>query len=539
MKTKLKKYGAAALATTMLASVLTACSGNNDKGGNAAPLSAPTGSGSSASADPSQPDTSKKVELVWYLVGEAHKDTDKVVAEWNKMLEKDLNAKVKLNFTTWNEWQTKYNLILSTGEKVDMIFASSWADYYKYAKRGSFLPLDDLLPTYAPQTWSNVPKQDWIEASVKKDGADKEQIFAVPATYPEYTPDGLVYREDWRQELNLPELKDLDSIEAYLGGVKKAKPEVTPINGKAFNEVNSLFKNAFGYEPIGGGGESNLVVSKYATPRDIVAYPFTDDFANYVKRMQSWFQQGFWTSDSLSSQTEPGDTIKTGNGAAYLRNAPAAGGYITGTASTNPDIKLAYFPFYKIKNNYVMPTLSVNNAMAIPKDAPNPERSLMVLDKLRNDPKYFDLMTYGIEGTHYSIADDGHTLVTPPAGVEATADWKKYDIASWGWRLESMVREKQGGGWDGFDALLEEFKSISKPNIYAGVILDYEPVKTQVAAVSQVFEQYGKPLMMGFVKDPDSALATYREQLKKAGIDDLITYVQTEAYKYFDEKGIQ
>ncbi|EFM10093.1 extracellular solute-binding protein family 1 [Paenibacillus curdlanolyticus YK9] len=525
-------YFTAIPAVLMLATTLAACGGNGDSSSNDPAKTVTSEDGVK------KPDTSKKVELVWYLVGEPHKDTQKVVDEWNKLLEKDLNTKIKLNFTTWAEWQTKYNLILSTGEKVDMIFASSWADYYKFAKRDAFLPLNDLLPVYAPETWSKVSKQDWEEATVKSDKETNGAIFAVPSTYPEYTPDGLVYREDWRQELKLPEIKDMDSLEAYFDGVKKGKPGVTPINGKAFNEVNALFKFSNGFETIGGGGEGNLIVSKYATPRDIVAYPFTAEFEAYVKRMKTWADKGFWTSDSLSSQKEPGDTIKTDNGAAYLRNAPAAGGYIMGLKTTNPDIKTGYFPFNRF-NGYVMPTLSVNNAMAIPKSAPNPERSLMVLDKLRNDPKYFDLMTYGIEGTHYSIAEDGKTLVTPPAGMTVGKDWKKYDLASWGWRVDTMVREKQASGWPEFDKLLEEFKATSKPNIYAPIILTYDTVKSQQAAVNQVFEQYGKPLMMGFTDDVEKSLKTYRDQLTKAGIDSLVDYAKTEAYKYFDEKGIK
>lgn len=91
------------------------------------------------------------MELNWYLLGTANPDL--VKAEANKILEKDLNATIKLNFTTWTDWQTKYNLLLSSGEPVDMIFASSWADYFKYAKQGAFLDLTDLLPKYAPETW--------------------------------------------------------------------------------------------------------------------------------------------------------------------------------------------------------------------------------------------------------------------------------------------------------------------------------------------------------------------------------------------------
>ncbi|MFC5651293.1 extracellular solute-binding protein [Paenibacillus solisilvae] len=529
MNRKMKRVGSLLLSLVLCGTIAAACGNNSSNSGNS---EAPGGSASTnTKADPGKPDISDKVELVWYLLGDPSADSQKVVDQWNKMLEKDLNTTVKLNFTTWSDWQTKYNLLLATGEKVDMIFASTWADFYKFSNQGAFMPLDDLLPTYAPDTWSKVPKQDWNEASVKG------KIYAIPATYPEYTPDGLVYREDWRTELNLPEIKDLDSIEAYLDGVKKAKPNVTPINGKAWNEVFSLFKSYNGYEQI--GGDSGVVVAKsYDTPRDIIAYPFTAEFEAWVKRMKTWADKGFWASDSLASQKEPGDAIKIGTGAVYLRNAPAAGGFITDLGKNKPDIKVGYFPFNRF-HNYVMPTLSVNNAMAIPKGAANPERALMVLDKLRNDPKYYDLMTYGIEGTHYSIADDGKTVVTPPKGMEGKKDFKGYDIASWGWRVDSMSRVKQAAGWAGFDPLLEEFKAESKPNIFAPILLDYQPVKANQAALNQVFEQYGKPLMMGLVPDVDKALANFREQLTKAGVDKVVDYVKTEAIKYDDEKGIK
>jgi putative aldouronate transport system substrate-binding protein len=477
-----------------------------------------------------KPDTSKKVELEWYLLGDASKDQKQVIDQWNKMLEKDLNTTVKLNFTTWTDWQTKYNLLLASGEKIDMIFASTWADYYKLANQGAFMPLNDLLPTYAPETWKNVPKQDWSEATVK------DKIYAVPATYPEYTPDGLVYRDDWRQELGLPEIKDLDTLEAYLEGVK-TKKHVTPINGKAYNEVSTLFNAYNDYQQI-GGSSGVVVASSYDKPRDIIAYPFTPEFEAWAKRMKTWADKGFWNSDTLSSQAEAGDAIKAGTGAVYWRNAPGAGGFIVDMEKNNPDIKLAYFPFTRF-HNYAMPTLSVNNAMAIPKNAANPERSLMVLDKLRNDPKYYDLLNYGIEGKDYSIGPDGKYIVTPPANLKDTKNFVPYSIASWGFRVESMERVKQAAGWSGFDALLKEFKAESKPNIFAPIVMDYAPVKSQQAAVNAVVQQYGMPLMMGLVPDVDKALATYRKQLEAAGINDILDYVKKQAYAYYDEKGIK
>ena len=536
-----KKWTTAVVPLTLTAALLAACSSGNGNGNNAAgsgssdsspsasaPAASPTASGASAEAN--KPDTSKKVELTWYVLGDAHQDTPKVLDEWNKMLEKDLNATVKLNFTSWNDWQSKYNLLLASGEKVDMVFASSWAVFYKYAKQGAFLDLTDLLPTYAPQTWAEVPKEDWDTATVGG------KIYAVPNTNPEYTPNGLVYRDDWRQQFNLPAIKDLDTLEAYMDGVKKNVKGVTPIGGKAWNEVYTLFTDYYDFKVYGGEG-SVIASTSYDTPRDIVEYPFTPQFEEFVKRMKTWADKGFWASNTLSSQTEAGDLIKAGTGAVYWRNAPGAGGFISDVAKTNPDYKLAYFPFTRF-HNYAIPTLPMANAMAVPKSAKNPERSLMVLDKLRNDPTYFRLMTYGIEGVHYSIDADGKTMITPPEGVTVTKDWKNYDITSWGWRYKpNMLGVK--GGWDGMDALNAEFAAESKPNIFDPITMDYEPVKAQVAAVNQVFKQYGQPLMMGLVPDVDKALETYRSKLKAAGADKILDYVKEQANAYFDEKGIQ
>jgi putative aldouronate transport system substrate-binding protein len=528
MNRKFTQFFSIVLTLSMLIVIISACSKDNN---SPAASSESSPAESSAAADPAAPDTSKKVELVWYLLGDAHQDTPKVIAEWNKMLEKDLNTTIKVNFTTWTEWETKYNLLLTTGEKIDMIFASTWANYFRFAKQGAFMDLTDLLPTYAPQTMATVPEQDWNE--VKVDG----KIYAVPNTNPEYTPDGIVYREDWRKELNLPEITNLDSLEAYMDGVKKAKPGVTPINGYAWNEVSSLFRAVSGFETIGGDGNSLVVAKSYDTPHDIIAYPFTPEFESYVKRMKTWASKGFWTSSTLSNKTEAGDLIKTGTGAIYWRNMPGAGGYISDLKKTNPEMEVAYFPFTRFQN-YAIPNLSINNGMAIPKSSKNAERTLMVLDKLRNDPKYFNLMTYGIEGTHYSMMPDGKHYMAPPEGVQVAKDWKKYDIASWGWRYEpNMLKEE--GFWPDFDKFNEEFKAESKPSIFAPISLDYAPVKAQQAAVNQIFKQYGQPLIMGLVPDVDKALATYRQKLQAAGIDKLVEYVKAQAETYYTERGIK
>ncbi|MFD0693219.1 extracellular solute-binding protein [Paenibacillus sp. GCM10027628] len=516
------------LAATML--LVSACSSKTDVASTSSPADATKAPVASAAANKT-PNTSEKVELNWYLLGPEDKDTSKIVAEWNKMLEKDLNTTVKLNFTTWDKWDQKYNLLLTSGEKIDMIFASTWANYYKYAKQGAFLDLTNLIETNMPQTWSTVPKQDWEDVKVKG------KIYAIPSTFPEYTPNGWLYREDWRKKLNLPEVKDLASIEAYLDGVKKGMPGVTPINGNAYNEINSLFRTTNDYQAIGGDGASVVVAKSYQTPRDIIAYPFTPEYTEWVKKMKDWADKGYWSKSTLASKAEAGDFIKTGQGAVYWRNPAGAGGFFNDPVIKSANIELGYLPFTRF-HNYAVPNLSINNGMAIPKSSTHPERSLMVLDKLRNDPAYFDLMTYGIKGLHYDLDSDGKHLIIPAKGQDPKNENIKIQIASWGWRYEPNMKSV-AGAWPGEELLKKEFKAESKPNIFDPITLDYEPVKAEQAAVNTVIEQYGKPLMMGLVKDVDASIKDYQAKLKAAGIDKLTEYVKKEANAYFDEKGIK
>ncbi|GAA0135086.1 ABC transporter substrate-binding protein [Paenibacillus sp. YSY-4.3] len=518
---KTKKRLSLLLVLSLMITLLAACGGGtaSDSPGNKGTEKAANGEGAAG-------EKLEKVKLSWYLVGDAHKDQSKIVAEWNKMLERDLNTTVDLKFTTWNDWKTKYNLLLTSGEKIDMIFASSWADFYKLSKQGAFLDLKDLLPEYAPTTWGNVPQEDWDSVTVSGG------IYAVPNTNPEYTPLGYVYREDWRKEFGLPEFTDLDSIEAYLDAVKTQK-KVIPINGAAYENINSLYRFWNDFQLIGG---DVIGATSYDNPRDIQILPYTEEFEVWVKRMKTWEQKGYWNKNALSSNQEAGDFIKTGQGAIYWRNPSSAGGFINEVKAKNLDMEIGYFPFSRF-HNYVIPTLPSSNAMAIPKSSANPERSLMVLDKLRNDPEYFNLMTYGIEGTHWAKGEDDKTIVIPAPGVNLD-ETPRYDITSWGWRYEPNMK-KEKGGWDGLDILKEEFKPISKPDIFGPIYLDYAPVKAELAAVNQVFEQYGKPLMLGLTSDVDASLKTYREKLKTAGVDKLLEYIQEEANKYFDERGIE
>lgn len=167
--------------------------GNTGSAGKDGNAGTPAASEGAAKAADTGIDTSKKVELQFYMLGDAPKDLPAIQAEVNKMAEADLNATVKFNFTSWTDWDQKYKLLLSSGQAIDLIFTADWTQYQSYAKRGAFLALDDLLPKAASELQKFVPEKMWED--VKVDG----KIYTVPATFKEYVTNGFVYREDLRK----------------------------------------------------------------------------------------------------------------------------------------------------------------------------------------------------------------------------------------------------------------------------------------------------------------------------------------------------
>ena len=101
-------------------------------------------------------------------------------------------------------------------------------------------------------------------------------------------------------------------------------------------------------------------------------------------------------------------------------------------------------------------------------------------------------------------------------------------------RVENLMRSNVTQ-WAGLEPLMEKIRSISVPNRYGAIALDYAPVQAELAAVNQVVQQYGTPINVGLVDDVDAAIEEYRQKLKDAGIDKLVDYVQQTVTAYCEK----
>lgn len=510
---------------------LMGCSGSTPSPSNGSTdVNRDNSSGENNDATEEELETETKLEpanIIWYTVGEQHEDHDEVWGEFNDYLKSKIGTTIDLKFTTWTDWETKYNVLLTSGERIDGIFTSRWANFYSYAKMGAFQDITDLLPVYAPESWSEITEQQWQEATV--DG----KIYAFPTNDREFTPDGMLYREDWRKELGCPEIVDIDTMAKYFDAVKNEK-DITPINGTGANiiERSAWYDGDFYHI----AGEEGLIVKVqgYDTPRNVVSFVHSDTFMKMAKNAEEWQKAGYWPPDAISSTVNTEDTIKAGTGAAHWANPAGARGVIVGQIKEGNPAEFGYFPFTKM-TNVAVPNVSTNNAFSVPKSAKYPENTIAAIELIRNDRTAHDLNFYGIEGKHWSLNGEGKVVI-PAEGLDPT-EVKGWGYANWAFRNPEMQYPPLVD-WDGWEPINDYFDSIEQPNIHTPFFLDKDPIKAELAAIEQIKAQYHSQIIYG-MGDAEQLVTEYRTELEKAGLQKVIDEIANQLYDYYDSVGIK
>lgn len=526
----MKKYLSWLLCVIMAAALLAGC------GQGTAPQE-PADTGNSASGmaeEPQQPQEEadvfeQPVELILYTSGSSGADTDKVMAQFNEMLKEKCNTTIKVHCIGWDDYENQYNLILTSGEKVDLLYVNPNM-YNRYAKAGAFTDITDMFPEYMPETYSLFTNEELQQ--IKVDG----KIFAVPSYEQNYGQNGIFYRKDLADKYDVSAVVSLDTLEAYMDAVAQNESEILPINGNPEQALFQLFKSYYGFENIANSTTSIVMVRSYDDIEDIFAYPFSDEYLEWAHKMKDWAGRGFWSSNALSATMDPWSSIQVGTSAITQANPDGARSMMRNMGEKMPEAECDYWSFANL-TGYAFPNPVQENGFAIPKASQNAERALRVLEVVKTDSELFDLWMYGIEGYHFDLTADGE-LVRPAAGQEAgTVETHSMSGAQYGMRVRPLMRD-DAGQWEGYDELMKTLKGMSVVNKFGPVALDYSNVQAELAAVTQVVQQYGAPINIGIVSDVDAAVEEYRSQLEAAGIEKLVEEVKTQMLAYYTENNI-
>ena len=544
MRRNMKKILAILLGTVMTAGLLAGCGskGGNQSGEAAASVESSvsdTGSESASDAEESAqgtaeaaeggPDISEHVDITMYLVGDTPETYDDILAKVNEITEREINASLNVKWLSWSEHDTKYSLLFSGKEDFDLIFtAPAWCHYEQTVALGGFLELtDDMISTYMPDVWEQLPEAAWNQARI--DG----KIYMMPANFVEVNPVTIAVRTDWMEQYGFDDIGSWDECMAFM----KACGE----NGKnafAVKEDNpwglyiaSITEgcNPNGYSGLSGtpNGNSFIYYNGYDPENTQLTSLFDmEEFRNFCYQMKELADAGAIPDDVLSTNFEERQTyIANGKAAFCLWNTGTARTYANEINAAHPECKMQIFEF--AEDNTYSASKYTNNGMGINVNTKNPERAMMMLNLLSTNQEIMDLTSLGIEGVNWELNDDGTYSVLQP-----------YNASNfWGWRNEDMLRTLYDPAESDVDIKYEEMNERFYENIKPEHLLDYfgfdtTAVSTQVAAVEAADDTYWYPLLCGQVDDVDAALEQFKTAMYTAGLQDIIDEAQRQVDEY-------
>ncbi len=408
-----KKSGILLGSVMILSMVLSACSKDNNNENaspsNAAPAPAASGSASESPSASSTPEEPTEITIMLPLnVAETPPDTIK------NEIEKLTNTKLTYQFFPADTYEDKLNATLATGSLPEVAYLKNQATLTKMKgaiRDGEFWEIGPYMSEFPNLSKLNPV----ILNNTKVDG----KLYSLYIGRP-LARQGLIYRKDWADKLNIPEPKTVDDVLA----MAKAFTEKDPDGDGKPNTIGLTDRNDLVY------GAFDTIASWYGTPtnwgeKDGQLQPdFT--FPQYIQAMdlmKAIRDAGAMNSDfAATSKTDQVNLFNSGKAGIYIgamsdvdtqlynnlvKNVPDAVVEVAPTP-TGPDGK---------QSTWAIP--GYNNVVLFPKsgieDEAELKKVLAFYDKLMT-PEVANLMFWGIEGTHYTVVD-GKAKVTDNADL--------------------------------------------------------------------------------------------------------------------------
>ena len=191
------------------------------------------------------------------------------------------------------------------------IYAGTLAPrFIEFGQQGAFIPLNDLIPTYAPYFYNLMQRFPEIRSAIT---APDGNIYHMPGLNgifdAELFPVSQVYwiRQDWLDILELDTPDTIEELEYVLTRFRDDMPAITGNDWVApffHNGANGGIRHLAGF----WGARGNRIVGpSLADPNVLVHYWVQPEFMTAIENISRWFQEGlidpeFFTRGGMNRQ---------------------------------------------------------------------------------------------------------------------------------------------------------------------------------------------------------------------------------------------
>lgn len=362
-------------------------------------------------------DNLKDEKLVFYIPAQDNEASKDVLKALNRRLKDEIKTELAFEFVPDypEAYVQKVREAIAAGSPCDAFYFS---DYFpmtmkSLADEGLAKDLTNLFPRYAYDYFSQFSEED--RDALLVDG----KLYGIPSRIPGTYRKCVIVRQDLMEKYNIPPIKSYDDYEVYLQTIKKNEPEMIPMN---YYELNiGLFSDVNGYVLL--DYQMGLVYKWDSPSIKVEAWEQTPEFSAGLSRMNSWFQKGYLLKDVAISQIDQ-RMITNGKWASFIGNW---GDHFTYNAYVRASgIKDWSYEAYPLHDGFSARNTPMESGMAVSNKSKLVDRVLMFVNWLQSDQENYDLLMYGIKGTHYFEKGD---YIEIPEGVKF-----ENSFFNWGWK---------------------------------------------------------------------------------------------------------
>lgn len=364
-----------------------------------------------------------------------------------------------------NTWNEKVNVMIAGSEKFDTLNLTAASGVWSnYAANNAIQPYtQEMLDKYLPDVVAMIPEEAWTPC---KDG--EGNIWALPR-HESFTAGRVpTIRTDWLEKLGMEMPTTLAELEAYFEGVKN-----TDVNGNGdpndeygyIPYFQSLFAGPLHIYYLGFYGECDNNDRFLAEDGRVLPWYMHENAWALVSKAAEWYQKGYINQDYLTMTNETANDM-----GAQDRIGMCSGWYNMGLQGTsrlveaNPDSTCAWAAI----PNFTDAVSGVNAwggnpaymaEVALSATSTDPQWALKLINWIYEDEANYMLATYGIEGDHYILSDDGEFFTQPDGATDRymleyqLLEWYDYDkypeplvskeTSSWsaytGWEMRNQI----------------------------------------------------------------------------------------------------
>lgn len=350
-----------------------------------------------------------------------------LTTEWNNVqvgsdmpvyqeLEKRTNIHLDIQLLPLTDPEEKFNLIMAGGDLPDIVGYANNNALLKYGMEGAFIPLQDLIKELGPDIVKALDdplpndklpytQNNWAEIT-----ASNGNIYSVPLISSSNAI-GAVYaiRTDWLEKLDLEVPETAEELYQVLKAFKERDPNE---NGEA-DELPLV---------AGQGGKTPTILplvnafdahmDLYIDENDEIKYgPVEENYKEGLMFLNRLYSEGLLEEDYLTATNDQFLARATGNKAGFMFAWPASGigGATAGLQKLDPSYK--FMPMAPLKSTSgarykdtatAGRFLQPRNAITIANKYP--EETMKLFNYIFTD-EGTTLVSYGIEGEHYTMVD--------------------------------------------------------------------------------------------------------------------------------------